>query len=38
VTLSALVAVTVLVVLAVMAVIGYLVDRDAGRRESGPRQ
>jgi UPF0716 family protein affecting phage T7 exclusion len=38
VTLAALVGVTVLVVLVAMAVAGYLIDRDAGRRESGRRQ
>jgi hypothetical protein len=37
VELAIFVGITVLVVLAAMAAAGYLIDRDAGRRESGPR-
>ena len=37
-TLAALVGLTVLVVLVAMAVAGYVIDKDASRRESGPRR
>jgi hypothetical protein len=36
--LALLVGITVLLVLAAMAAAGYLIDKDAGRRESGPRR
>jgi hypothetical protein len=38
VALALLVGVAVLVVVTAMAAAGYLIDRDAGRKESGPQR